>query len=406
MIVQFKDDMSFAFEFVRNLGFMYYGGSDLGEMIVTSKKVKPGDFESWFTEWDALGRRILERANVFLAAGHNESARTSYLRASTYLRMAEFYLHGNPNDPRILSEARESQKAYAEAAKLTGPTWEPIDIPYEGTTLPGYFYKVDNSGKPRPTLLFHGGYDSSLEELYYFAAAAAVRHGYNCLTWDGPGQGLPLREQKLAFRYDWEKVVTAAVDYALTRPDVDGNNLVLKGMSLGGYFAARAAAFEHRFQAVVLFDGVYDFFESVKSAIPEDALAAFEAGDLSRCEEIVYREMQGNTTMRWMVENGIWTFGASGFADFLEKTMSYTLKDGVAEKIRTPCLVMDAEGDMFFKGQPQRVRDAINAPRLLYAFTAADGAENHCQSGELSFKDEVVFNWLDETLKLHDGRRA
>lgn len=407
MIVQFKDDMSFAFEFVRNLGFMYYGGADLGEMIATSDKIEAGDLGSWFTEWDALGRRILNRANASLNAGHNESARTSYLRASTYLRMAEFYLHGNPGDPRILSEAKESQKAYARAAKLTGPTWEAVEIPYEGTTLPGYFYKVDDSGKPRPTLLFHGGYDSSLEELYYFAAAAAVKHGYNCLTWDGPGQGLPLREQKLTFRYDWEKVVTPTVDYALTRSDVDGDNLALMGMSLGGYFAARAVAFEHRFRAAIFYDGVYDFFETIRGAIPKEALAAFEAGDLVRCEEIVYKAMQGNTTLRWIVENGVWTLGASGFADFAEKTKQYTLKDnGVAEMIQTPCLVMDAEGDMFFKGQAQQVYDALKAPKLLYKFTTADGADNHCQSGELSFKDEVVFDWLDETLKLHDGRQA
>jgi hypothetical protein len=32
---------------------------------------------------------------------------------------------------------------------------------YEGTTLPGYFYKVDDCGKPGPTLIFNGGLDSS-----------------------------------------------------------------------------------------------------------------------------------------------------------------------------------------------------------------------------------------------------
>ena len=236
MKVAFKDD-SFAFEFVRNLGFVYYGGSDVGEMMATAGRITEGDFESWFTEWDKLGRRILSRADASLGAGHLESAREAYLRASTYFRTAEFYLHGDPGDPRILSESRASQKAYAEGAKLSGPTWEPVQIPYEGTTLPGYFYKVDNSGKPRPTLIFFGGFDSSLEELFYFGVAPAVRRGYNCLTFDGPGQGAPIREQKLPFRYDWEAVVTPAVDYALTRPDVDGANLALMGMSIGGYFA-------------------------------------------------------------------------------------------------------------------------------------------------------------------------
>jgi pimeloyl-ACP methyl ester carboxylesterase len=314
------NDTSFAFEFVRNLGFMYYGGSDLGEMIATAGQIKEGDFESWFTEWNTLARRILSRADASLSAGHLESAREAYLRASTYFRTAEFYLHVDQGDPRILSESRASQQAYAEAAKLTGPIWEPIEIPYEGTTLPGYFYKVDNSGKPRPTLIFHGGYDSSVEELFFFGGAAAVRRGNNCLTFDGPGQGAPIREQKLPFRYDWEAVVTPVVDYALTRPDVDGDNLAIMGMSLGGYLAARTAAFEHRFRAAIFFDGLYDFGESLRAALPKEAIAALDAGDAVQGEEIIQKRMLNNTTLRWSMTQGVWSFGASSISDFLRRT--------------------------------------------------------------------------------------
>jgi pimeloyl-ACP methyl ester carboxylesterase len=403
MKVAFKDQ-SFAFEFVRNLGFTYYGGADLGEMMATAAKIKEGDFESWFTEWDKVARRVLSRADASLAAGHLESARTAYLRASTYFRTAEFYLHGDPADPRILSESRASQKAYASAAKLAGPTWEPVQIPYEGTTLPGYFYKVDNSGKPRPTLIFHGGYDSSLEELFYSGAAAAIRRGYNCLTFDGPGQGAPLRERKLPFRYDWERVVTPAVDYALTRPDVDSDNLALMGMSLGGYLAARTAAFEHRFSAAIFYDGVYDFSEFFRVALPNEAIAALNAGDTSRGEEIIRKSMDTSMNLRWTMAQGVWSFGASSIADFLTRTRQMTMA-GIAGRIQCPCLVMEAEGDMFFQNQPRQIYDALQAPKQFVRFTSEDGAENHCQSGALAYKDEVVFNWLDETLKLHDGRK-
>jgi pimeloyl-ACP methyl ester carboxylesterase len=405
MKVAFDKDESFAFEFVRNLGFMYYGGSDLGEMIATAGLIKEGDEESWFTEFDKLARRVLSRADGSLAAGHLESAREAYLRASTYFRTAEFYLHGNPGDPRILSESRASQKAYAEGARLSGPTWEPVQIPYEGTTLPGYFYKVDNSGKPRPTLIFFGGFDSSIEELFYYGGAPATRRGYNCLTFDGPGQGAPIREQKLPFRYDWEKVVTPAVDYALTRPDVDGDNLALMGMSLGGYWAARSVAFEHRFRAAVFFDGVYDFYEAVRGLLPKEAIAALDAGDSVSFEEIIYKLMQNNTALRWLVTQGVWTFGVSSFTDFVTKSKQYTMA-GIAGQIQCPCLVLEADGDMFFRGQPQQIYDALQVPKQLVQFTAEDGAENHCQSGALAYKDEVVFNWLDETLKLHDGRKG
>lgn len=404
MKVVFKDE-SFAFEFVRNLEFIYYGGADLGEMISTAGGIIEGDFESWYPGWHKRAQRTLSRADADFNAGHLVSARESYLRASTYFRMAEFYLHGAPGDPRILGESRASQQAYAKAAKLFGSTWERVEIPYDGTTLPGYLYKVDDSGKPRPTLIFHGGYDSSVEELFYFGAVAAIRRGYTCLTFDGPGQGTLVREQKLFFRHDWEKIVTPAVDYAVSRPDVDSGQLVLMGMSLGGYMAARAAAFEHRFRAAVFYDGVYDFHEYFNTALPKKAIKALDTGDNSRFEEIVCKLMETNTGLRWAITQGIWSFGVSSLTELVSASKKWTM-DGIAKQIQCPCLVMEGEGDMFFRGQPQEIYDTLQAPKRLVKFTAEDGAENHCQSGALPYKDEVVFNWLDETLKLRGGQRA
>lgn len=401
MKLAFKDD-SFAFEFVRNLGFTYYGGADIGEMFATAERIREGDFESWFTEWDARARRTLVQADADIAGGHRQSARESYLRASTYFRMAEFYLHGDPDDPRILGSAKASAAAYAKAAHLAGPTWEPIEIPYEGTTLPGYFYKVDDAGTPRPTLIFHGGYDSSIEELYFFGAAAAVRRGYNCLTFDGPGQGLPMREQKIPFRHDWEKVVTPVVDYALGRPEVDGGKLALMGMSLGGYLAERAAAFEHRFAAAVFFGGVYDLSLFFRNGLPPAAMEAFEANQFARFDAIVAKAAAHSTSLRWAFDQGVWSFGATGPADYVEKARLMSI-DGIAGQIRCPCLVLDSEGDQFFKGQPKLVFDALSAPKTYFRFTSEDGAENHCQSGELSLKDEIVFNWLDDVIGGVDG---
>jgi TPR repeat protein len=88
-------------------------------MIATAGQIAEGDFESWFAGWDRRANRVLARAEADLAAGYRVSARGGFLRASTYFRMAEFYLHGDPVDARILSASRESQKAYAMGAALS-----------------------------------------------------------------------------------------------------------------------------------------------------------------------------------------------------------------------------------------------------------------------------------------------
>ena len=101
-----------------------------------------------------------------LSAGHEISAREAYLRASNYYRVAEFLLM-DPEDPRIKTTWESSKGCFGKAASLFSPSFEPVEIPYEGTTLPGYFYKVDNDSKSRrPSLIAHGGFDSTLEELY------------------------------------------------------------------------------------------------------------------------------------------------------------------------------------------------------------------------------------------------
>jgi hypothetical protein len=77
--------------------------------------------------------------------------------------------------------------------------------------------------------------------------------------------------------------------------------------------------------------------------------------------------------------------------------------EGFAGQIRCPCLILDGEGDILAgSNQAQEIYDALQAPKQLVRFTSEDGAENHCESGALAYKDEVVFNWLDETLKVHD----
>jgi hypothetical protein len=113
------------------------------------------------------------------------------------------------------------RECFDEATSCFDPPFEKVEIPYEGTTLPGYVFKVDDSDRPRPLLILNNGSDGPISAMYLQGGAAAIERGYNALAFDGPGQDAALHLQGLHFRPDWEKVVTPVVDFVLGRPDVD-----------------------------------------------------------------------------------------------------------------------------------------------------------------------------------------
>lgn len=404
MKVVFQDP-TFSSQLLRTIGATYYKGADIGECLSTAYRIKEGDFESWYTEWLKTAKRVHKYADDCLAANHKVSAREAYLRASNYYRAAEFLLI-SPEDPRIQTTWGSSKECFSNAGKLFSPPIESIEIPYEGTTLPGHFYRLNENTNndtatplPRPTLIAHGGFDSTLEELYTFAAAPALERGYNCLTFEGPGQGGVIRKQKIPFRYDWEKVVTPVIDYALTRDrDIDPNKIALIGISMGGYLAARAAAFENRISACILYNGVYDGYDAFASGFPQSLRTAVENGNSNAVNTVIDILSDIDANLRFNMKHGMWTTGTNSPFELIQGSKKYTVK-GIAQKIKCPTLVLEAEKDDSFPGQPRMVYDALTCPKKYILFTSEEGAEEHCQSGAPAISNQRIFDWLDETLQ-------
>jgi predicted alpha/beta-fold hydrolase len=269
----------FHFETLRAAGGACYGGADLGEVIATARLVRDGDDDSWLRSWRATAERVHGIADSSLSAGHRVSARQAYLRASNYYRTAEFFRRRKPaGDPDVLALSRLSREAFVQATALMVRPVEQISIPFEGTTLPGYLFLVDDSGTPRPTVVYTNGYDSTAEESWFAIAAAAIERGYNVLAYDGPGQGAVVREQGLLFRPDWEFVIGPVLDYAMSRPEIAPGAIAHFGYSLGAYLVARASAFDHRAAALVLDDGIFDFHQAYRNAIPGFVMKRIVAG--------------------------------------------------------------------------------------------------------------------------------
>ncbi|CAN0436909.1 unnamed protein product, partial [Phaeothamnion confervicola] len=260
------------FDFRNLLGAIYERGADAGECFAAASQIRDGDFQSWFDVWTAWGDRLAGIAAASDTAGHRVSAREAYLRASSYYGAAQWYALAVGTSETLTAAFEKGRTAFEGFTSRLEVPAQPVDIPYERTTLPGYAFTVDTSGEPRPWFIMNNGSDGTITAMWVTGIAAALRRGYNVLTFDGPGQGAALFRQKLSFRYDWEKVITPVIDFLVARKDVDADRIGILGLSQGGYWVPRALAFEHRIAAAVLDPGVFDVMTSWTSQIPPDAL--------------------------------------------------------------------------------------------------------------------------------------
>ncbi|MEU8246780.1 alpha/beta fold hydrolase [Nonomuraea sp. NPDC048916] len=384
----FEKDPTFWYETLRSFGHIAYGGADFGEVLTTSQRIIEGDYDSWHDEWLATADRVTAEAAESLAAGRRVSARDGFLRASNYYRAAEFFLHGDPADPRIDVAYTGQVTCFRAFADLSGI--ERVEIPYEGTTLPGYLYR----GTGGATVVMHNGFDGSAEELHFFAAAALSERGFNVLTFDGPGQPGALREG-LVFRPDWEHVVGPVLDFLLAEPHVDDSRVALLGVSMGGMLAPRAAAFDPRIKALIAFDGVYDMGHIVAARFGGDRSAAAQALSRPEADAQLSALMEHDPTMRWAFTHGTWAFGAPSPRGYLTALLDYHLGDGVAERITCPTLVCSAFGDFAFQGQPEALYEHLTCDKTLIEFTEAEGADAHCQSGAQRLALARISDWLE-----------
>lgn len=76
----------------------------------------------------------------------------------------------------------------------------------------------------------------------------------------------------------------------------------------------------------------------------------------------------------------------------------YSLKD-TAGLIQQPTLILHGEKDHFVPRQEvDMLYAAFKAPKTRRIFTVEEGAEEHCQMGNMTLVHQVLFDWLDATL--------
>jgi len=383
------------------LGYIPYGGADVGEVEAVARAVGEGDDAAYYAAWVAAADRMSEEASAALARGHKASARELWLRASAFYAASYHPLFGEPVDPRLLAAFAKQVEALDRAFALAEPPIEPLRIPFGEVPMPAYL--VPAAGREtdvRPLVVLTNGYDGTITDMYFASAVAASRRGYHCLLFDGPGQGAMLYRNGVRLRPDWETVVTAVIDFALGLPIVDRARIALSGWSLGGYLAPRAASGEHRIAALIADPATWSIaggFRDVlvrKFGVPPQAVTDLGALDQSLLDGME-AFIQGNRDLRWKVmQRGYWVHGVDNLRDYLRSAELFTMQ-GRAELIRCPTLLTMASNDPNSSGAPAFF-DALRCPKTLLRFSAEEGAGEHCEMRNRSLVNRRALDWLDD----------
>ena len=281
----FKDD-DFQFATENVLGGVFHRAADVGEVLATIDNIPNGKAAAWVEQWSATADRLAGQAAADAEAGRLRSAAARYLRAANYYSEASDKADATP-DPALFTalweKHRDAWDRFVDLSVESGALdVERIAIPYEGTTLPGYFFRSGAADEPRRTLIYNNGSDGSVVGSWVRGVADALDRGWNAMTFDGPGQNAALIRQGIPFRPDWENVLTPVVDALAARADVDAARIAVMGVSQGGYWVPRAVAFEHRIAAAIADPGVVDVSTTMLAQLPRPLVKLLDAGDRAK----------------------------------------------------------------------------------------------------------------------------
>jgi len=316
------------------------------------------NWEDWCAAWSARANLHEDEGRKALSEGRHVSAGEHLERAAVQYHFAKFLFVGDMD---------QMKRAHARAVECRGlalahldPPGERVAIPYQGGELFGILRKPRGVQKP-PVLVMCMGLDSAKEEMGANEANYLCR-GMATLAFDGPGQGEG--EYDFPIRADYEVPVAAVCDWVDGRGDLDAGRIGLWGVSLGGYYAPRAAAFEDRIRACISLSGPFDFAASW-DAFPAMSKEAF-------------RVRSHVDTLDQAAEAA----GALSLA-------------GVAEKITCPLFVVTGEKDRLFPyADAERLAAEAAGPTELLIVEGA----GHVANNRRYAYDSRTADWMAECL--------
>ena len=383
--VYFPADYRWSHGMMLVIGGAPWGGGEMDEAHRVGLRLRAhlGDDKAWFREWARMAGRLEEKGRERAAAGHDRSAAAYLFRAAHYYHVGERFLH--PKTPEALAAYRRGVECFKEAARRTRhPRIEHVEVPYERTSLPAILVHAEpiaGEGRPAPAMVYFDGFDITKEIQYFKGVPDLAARGIACLIVDGPGNGESIRFRNLVLHHQTERYATAAYEYLAARPEVDPGRIGVMAISLGGYYAPRAAAFEQRFACCLAWGAQWDYHATWKDRL--DRLARKEQLPLS---------------VPW--EHLLWVFNVKTPAEALVRLEGFRL-DGVAQKVRCPFLLVHGEGDAQIPLElARRCFEAVGSERKVFkVFTREEGGFHHCQVDNPSIGVAYMWDWLEEVLR-------
>ena len=339
----------------------------------------PTQQRAWFESWMKVAERVQRLGEADEAAGHPLSAGRKYLRAGLYYLLAERM--PSHKDPRRLDAYKRGIEIYKRGLICRKEPVEFVEVPYKDHRgqhkLPAYFMKAPVPGRA-PCVVHFDGLDVTKEIIYAAVGDEFRRRGISLLIVDHPGVGAALRLLGLASGPDTEKPAGASIDYLETREDVDPKRIGIMALSLGGYYAPRAAAFEKRFACAVAWGAIYDYHTCVTERIGG----------------------RGEPSVPGYAEHVNWVFGCDKIEDTLKIVKQMTL-EGVADKITCPLLIVHGENDRqvpLWHAERTYAAAVNSADRELKICRLADGGAEHCGADNGPLVVDYITDWVAEKL--------
>lgn len=375
----YTDNEQFNFQVNRFLAD-YDNNPEMHSLIIDTVQ-KIHNFDDWFEAWSKLA--ISAEKNASKTQKSND-----YGLASTYYRMADFFL--NEKDERKEAIYEGYKKNFYKSVDTSNLIFE--DVKYKNGFMP--VARINHPNADR-TLIFHGGFDSYLEELISLTLKRGLYKeltNYNFILFEGPGQGRALRSG-LPLTPKWEDPVGYLIDY-YNLESVD-----LLGMSLGGYLSLRAAAKEHRIRRVIAFDVMFNIQDALVMKYPQVLETINHLDDSKVANEFnnfLLKISKNNVDLAFKLYRGMDITMTKQPIDFVKQALEYTL-EGIMDEVRSDTLLIGCTKDLYVPANvaAKEAAQLVNARSLtLKILTEKTGGERHCQAGYPEIAMQIIIEFL------------